>query len=62
MTVKPELKKLINDLPDYVPRFGEMGKVNYNFKGISWKKIYKKVNMNESNIFRILGLYDIKIR
>lgn len=62
MTVKPELKKLISDLPDYVPRFGEMGKVNYNFKGISWKKIYKKVNMNESNIFRILGLYDIKIR
>ena len=36
MNAKPELKKLISDLPDFVPRYGEMGKVNYNFKGISW--------------------------
>ena len=34
---KPELKQFIKDIPNYIPRFGEMSKINYNYKGKSWK-------------------------
>lgn len=39
LKAKPELKSLISDIPSYIPRFGEMSKINYDYKGITWKKI-----------------------
>jgi hypothetical protein len=41
MKTKAELRKVISDIPSYIPRFGEMSKVNYDYKGLSWKKIRK---------------------
>lgn len=41
LKIKPELWSMVSDIPNFVPRFGEMSKVNYNYKGISWEKIRK---------------------
>ena len=58
MKTKPELKNLISDIPSYIPRFGEMSKTNYDYWGLSWKKISKETKKGLKNPIKILGLYD----
>jgi hypothetical protein len=58
MKTKAELRNLMPDIPSYIPRFGEMSKVNYQFKGISWKKLNKLANQGLESPARLAGLYD----
>ncbi len=58
MKTKAELRKVISDIPSYIPRFGEMSKVNYDYKGLSWKKIRKQAKKGLESPAKALGLYD----
>ncbi len=58
LKTKPELRVLVPDTPSYIPRFGEMSKINYEYKGLSWKKMRKSAKKGFESPFKILGLYN----
>ena len=58
MKAKPELRGLIPDVPSYIPRFGEMSKINYDYKGLSWKKLRRQAKKGLGDPIKTLGLYD----
>lgn len=62
MKPKPENKRKIADIPNFVPKFGEISKVHgYNFKKRTWKKLYRKSYFRRTNIFDKLGFYDKRV-
>lgn len=58
MTSKPENKKVIPSIPNYVPKFGEMESVNYPYKEVNWDKLYKKTSLRHQNPIHLLGHYE----
>ena len=43
---KSENRKKVKNIPNYVPKFGELDKVRfYPYKSINWKKLYKNSYM-----------------
>lgn len=58
MKAKPENKKAIPTIPNYVPKFGELGKVKYPFEEIDWDDLYKKTSIKHMNPLYILGYYE----
>ena len=63
MTAKAENKKLVKDIPNFVPKFGEISKVvAYPFNKISWKKLYKKSRISSMNPLYKLGFYENSVK
>lgn len=58
MKAKPENKKVIPSIPNFVPKFGELEKVNYNYKKVKWNKLYKRSNLKHQNLIHVLGHYE----
>lgn len=58
MTSKSENKKVIPDIPNYVPKFGEFEKIKYPYEEVEWKKYYSKTSLKHQNLIYKLGHYD----
>lgn len=63
MKPKSKNKKLIKDIPNFVPKFGELSKVKkiYKYKKKTWRKLYNKQKFYKTNIFHKLGFYEEKV-
>lgn len=52
-----ENKKIVPDIPDFVPKFGEAPSVvSYPYETVEWKKMYKSP-LSKENILNTLGFY-----
>lgn len=62
MTTKSDNKKLIPSIPSFVPKFGEIDKVKYQYKEVDWKRIYSKTSLKLKNPIFLLGHYKNKVK
>ncbi len=62
MKAKADNKALIPDIPNYVPKFGELNKISgYPYKDITWKKLYNRSRISLQNPLFKLGFYKNKV-
>lgn len=56
-TTQKEVKRLLKDVPNFVPKFGEAPSVvSYPFETVSWKQLYK-TPLSKQNVLNTLGFY-----
>lgn len=49
---------MVSDLPSFVPRFGEISKINYEYKAVNWKQLDKRSKKGLLSPTQQLGLYE----